>query len=102
MEDNHLYFVQVPANRTDRLQPLDISVNKAAKDYLRKEFQSWYADKICSQLKGGSQRNSVDLRLSVVKPLSAKWMMNMFNYIKARPEIIVGGFRNSGIFSVMM
>ena len=44
----------------------------------------------------------MDLRLSVVKPLSAKWMMNMLNYIKARPEIIVCGFRNSGIFSVMM
>ena len=35
LESNYIHFVQVPVNCTDRLQPLDISVNKAAKDFLR-------------------------------------------------------------------
>ena len=44
----------------------------------------------------------MDLRMSVVKPLSACWMITMFDYLKARPDIIVNGFGNVGIFSVMM
>ena len=44
----------------------------------------------------------MDLRVSVVKLLSAHWMIKMFDYFKARPEIIVSGFRNDGIFSVLI
>ena len=32
--------------------PLDLSVNKAAKEFLRKSFQKWYALQVCSQLVG--------------------------------------------------
>ena len=35
LEENHLDIVFVPPNYTDRLQPLDLSVNKPAKDFLR-------------------------------------------------------------------
>ena len=50
LEDNSIYFVMVPANCTDRLQPTDVSVNKPAKNFLRQQFQEWYAEKICKQL----------------------------------------------------
>ena len=105
LQDNCVHFIQVPANCMDRLQPLDISVNKAAKDFLRRQFQSWYADKICKQLQtepAGHGKNPVDLRLSVVKPLSAHWMIKMFDYLKTRPDTILSGFRNVGIFSVLV
>jgi len=42
--------ILIPANCTDRLQPLDISVNKAAKEFLRKQFHQWYAKQVCAQL----------------------------------------------------
>ena len=38
LEDNYIYSIMVPANCTDRLQPMDISVNKAAKHFLREQF----------------------------------------------------------------
>ena len=34
LDENNINVVLVPPNCTDRLQPLDISVNKAAKEYL--------------------------------------------------------------------
>jgi len=34
LEENNVYMVIVPANCTDHLQPLDLSVNKAAKEFL--------------------------------------------------------------------
>uniref|UniRef100_A0A1X7TX50 DDE-1 domain-containing protein n=1 Tax=Amphimedon queenslandica TaxID=400682 RepID=A0A1X7TX50_AMPQE len=38
LSDNSIQIAIVPANLTDRLQPLDISVNKAVKDCLHKQF----------------------------------------------------------------
>ena len=32
LENNNIFYVLVPANCTDKLQPLDLSVNKPAKD----------------------------------------------------------------------
>ena len=31
------------ANCTDRLQPLDLSIKKAAKGFIHSKFQDWYA-----------------------------------------------------------
>ena len=39
LEENNIHSVLVPANCTDKLQPLDLTVNKVAKSYLQKEFQ---------------------------------------------------------------
>ena len=50
LEENSVRVVIIAANCTDRLQPLDLSVNKATKDFLRTQFSNWYADQICSQL----------------------------------------------------
>ena len=52
--------VLIPPNCTDRLQPLDISVNKAAKEYLLRQFQSWYTQEVCAQLKGEKEKAPVD------------------------------------------
>lgn len=92
LEDNHVNVVMVPANCTDRLQPLDISVNKAAKNLLRGQFQDWYASQICQQIQGDTGVQAVDLRLSIIKPLGAKWMLYLYDYLKSKPDIIRNGF----------
>ena len=43
-------YVMVPPNCTDQLQPLDVSVNKPAKDFLWTKFRDWYAKKIFTPL----------------------------------------------------
>ena len=37
--ENDIYACLLPPNTTDRLQPLDVSVNKPAKDFLRRKFE---------------------------------------------------------------
>ena len=82
----------VPANCTD---PMDVSVNKPVKSFLRKQFQEWYA---CEQLREPpTQVDPVDLRLSIVKPLGAQWMMKVYDYMKSNPEIIRNRFKGAGI-----
>ena len=46
--ESHVHRVAIFANCTDRLQLLDASVNKAAKEFLRQKFHDWYAQKICA------------------------------------------------------
>jgi len=41
LEENNILFVTVPNNCTNRLQPLDLSVNKPAKDFIRVKFREW-------------------------------------------------------------
>ena len=38
LEKNNIDHVNVPANCTDKLQPLDLSVNKPLKDEMKKRF----------------------------------------------------------------
>lgn len=78
LEENHVNIALVPANCTDRLQPLDVSVNKPVKSFLRKQFQEWYAQKICEQLR---------------EPLGTRWMLKVYDYMKSNPEIIQNGFK---------
>ena len=97
LDANNISVVLIPPNCTDRLQPLDVSVNKAAKEFLRNSFQKWYASIVCSQLNGETEKKAVDLRLSVMKPHGAKWLVELHEYLRSKPDIIINGFRETGI-----
>ena len=86
----------VSANCTDKLQPLNLSVNKPAKDYMKRRFQEWYGDIICRQLEA-KLHEEVDMRLSVMKPIVITWTMDMYEYFKSKPSIIINGFKEAGI-----
>ena len=53
----------IPANCTDRLQPLDVSVNKFVKEFLCQKFHLWYAESVSIQLNGTKAKDPVDLCL---------------------------------------
>ena len=89
--------VFVPANCTNGLQPLDISVNKPAKNFMRARFQEWYAEQILQQVQGNMEKKPVDLKLSVVKSLAAKWFIQLSDYLQSKPDIIRNGFKGAGI-----
>ena len=42
---NQLIYITVSPNCTDLLQPMDLSINKSAKSFLKNEFENWYAAK---------------------------------------------------------
>ena len=97
LDSKNINVVLIPPNCTDRLQPLDLSVNKAAKEFLRKKFQNWYATQVCAQLDGKLEKEAIDLRLSVMKPLGAKWLIELYDYLKSKPDTIKNGFKEAGI-----
>ena len=80
LDENNVSVVLIPPNCTDRLQPLNVSMNKSAKEFFQRKFHVWYAENFCAQLEGKPQKQQVDLRFNVVKPLGAKWMVGLFDY----------------------
>ena len=94
--DNNIEYIIVPANCTDRLQPLDVSVNKPAKEFLQNKFQGRFADQIASKLES-NDKTSVDTRLSIMKPLGVGWLVELYDHLCSNPSFIVNGFRASGI-----
>ena len=59
---------------------------------MRREFQKWYAQQVCNQLQPNMEVAAIDLRLSVVKPLGAQWLIRLYDYFKENSDIIRNGF----------
>ena len=74
LDSNDINVVLLPPNCTDRLQLLDVSVNKSSKEFLHQKFHSWYAGSVSAQFIGTKPKQPVDLHLSVVKPLGTATM----------------------------
>lgn len=93
----------VPANCTSELQPLDLTVNRVVKEELRTSFVDWYAGKITEAMeKSGhdvdlSSLVQPDFRLSVIKPIHAKWVVKALSDVGAKRELIKSGWRKAGI-----
>ena len=68
----------------DRLQPVDI--NKLAKEFLQGKFQLWFADQIVDHLEDDTPQ--VDMRLSILKPLTAYWLVALNDHISTNPTFI--------------
>lgn len=96
MKELGLVYVYVPPNCTSELQPMDLSVQKIVKDHMRDQFETWYAEKVASILQDGGDIE-INLGMSVLKPLSAKWLDSAIAYLKKNPEKVFNGFKKAGI-----
>ena len=103
LEECNVAVVFVPANCTDQLQPLDLSVNKPLKSSMRKCFVNWYSARVAEQINSERLVSNININLamSVVKILSANWFIESFDYIKSSPDTILNGFRAAGILDIL-
>ena len=64
LAENNIKTVQIPANCTDKLQPLDVAINKPMKDRLKSNFVHWYSKEVGKLLKVSSVKEiKVDVNL---------------------------------------
>ena len=99
-----LELVPVPANMTHFFQPLDLTVNRAAKNLTKKEFISYYSSVIQKGLNEGKALEDieVDVRLTVIKPLHAQWLVNCYNFFSTEEgrQITLKGWKKAGILGL--
>ena len=85
--------VYVPANMTHFFQPLDLTVNRCAKQRMKMEFIIYYSSAVKQQLDSGTDLEDVgvDFHLSVLKSMHARWRVNLYNFFttKQSAEVIV-------------
>ena len=66
-------------------------------------FQEWFATQIATQLDDNTQQvnnQQVDMRLSIMKPLGARWLVEMYDHLCANPSFTVSGFSAAGILKL--
>ena len=101
LQENNISNVRVPANMTNLFQPLDLTVNGSAKAFMKRKFTEWYGSQISKALDDGVVLDDIDikLRLSVLKPLHASWLVELFNHMTSDNgrQIIANGWKSAGI-----
>ena len=93
----------MPHNLTNKFQPLDLTVNQKAKKFITNIFNEWYAEKVSQQLRLGKAPADVkvSLKLSGLKPLHAKWIVEMYDFLKQEKSSIIKGFEKAGILEAV-
>jgi len=61
---------------------MDLSVNNAFKNSMKQQFSKWYSSMVHKNCSTDGISPAVDLRMSIMKPLGAKWIKNAYNYVK--------------------
>ena len=56
LEENDIFVINIPANGTDRLQPMDVNINKSVKDFMRGKFTDGYSEQVHHQLNNEEYR----------------------------------------------
>lgn len=85
LEKHRIHSCLLPPNTTDRLQPMDIAVNKPVKAFVKEQFQKWSAQ-VTQQLDGKDfetvQLDPVELSMAIyVKEIRSKWLVDTADYI---------------------
>ena len=86
LEDNNILATKIPPNMTHSFHPLDLTVNKVAKDFMKKKFSEWFSRQISIGLENGQKLEDIqiDYRLSVLKPMHAKCLISFYDFIVAQ------------------
>ena len=103
LQHNNIILITVPANLTYLFQPLDVQggPNGYVKRYMKKNFCDWYASQITYALDEGKEIDEIEvpLKLSIVKPLHAKWFIEMYNHMTNEEgrKVCLKGWQVAGI-----
>lgn len=81
----NIEVISVPANMTHFFQPLDLMINGQAKKFFKKKFSTWYSVEVQKQVDRGINFEdvAVNLKLSVLKPIHATWLVELYNFFTA-------------------
>ena len=96
--------MKVLPNVTHIYQPLDVSVNSASKQFMKRKFVDWYARQIVTEMNKDTDVEQIRLqmKLSVMQPLHASWLFNLYNYMTSSPGGIHEKMKKSGIYNAVV
>ena len=78
---SNILSMKIPPNMTHVFQLLDLTVSKFAKNFMKVMFSTWFSISLGLEVSVELDDIEVDYRLSVLKPLHAKWLVELYNNI---------------------
>ena len=83
LRDNNILLTNVRPSMIKFYQRLDLTLNGFSKLFMTGKFNDWDTGQVCAQLDKGVLINEIDikLRLPLMKPLHAGWLVNFHNHI---------------------
>ena len=65
-------------------------MNGPAKNFMKKKVEEWHAKKIQSQMERGRDAYEVEvpLKLSVMKPIHARWLLGLYDHMLNSSDLI--------------
>ena len=67
LQENFIFLVYIPPNTTNLFQlfqPLDLTVNGAAKVFMKGRFTGWYSQEIWRESVSGKELNHINIKIS--------------------------------------
>ena len=90
---------------THFFQPLNLTVNREAKRFIKDKFTTWCSDEVKQQIESGGDCTdiNVDLRLTVLKPLHTVWLVDLYNHLSSLVGVghIAKGWEKAGISGLL-
>ena len=82
LRENKIVYKYVPNNMTADFQVLNLTVNKWVKGTMMDKFNKWFAETLRKELDTGKSLDKIStkFKFTTMKPLHAKWVIDVFNY----------------------
>ena len=95
LRENSIFLVRVPPNMTNLFRPLDLTVNGAAKAFLKRKYTEWYSGEVSKALADGIALDDFEILTS----FQAKRIVELYNYLASEkgPDVIGNGWKSAGI-----
>ena len=87
--ENNCDVVILPHNLTNKFQPLNLSLNKAAKLFIQNKYNDWFTDQVLTHLQNGKDPTDVRIlsKLSDLKPIHARFIVDWYNHVIKGKEL---------------
>ena len=104
LRDSNIHYVLL-LNMVQLFQPLDLTVNKHCKSYLKRLFSEWYSQQIKNQLSLGEKVEEIKIEfcLTTLKPLHGKWLVEYYNEITSEngSSVIINDWKAADIYDAI-
>ena len=105
LKENNIHNKNIPNNMSNYYQPLDLTTNNWAKEFLKTKFSQWYSEQIQDALDSGKAIEDIEVKvpLSVMKPLHGCWLIEMYNELTSArcKKVIKSGWERQGILDAI-
>ena len=88
---------------TNYFRPLHLTVNGPATQF----FERKVSGVVCKRNRKASRQRfccysiDVNTKLSVMKPIHARWLVGLYDHLQNKPEVIRKGFEMAGIVAAV-